>query len=71
MAPNSSVPRRIGQTRFMALALGVAGLLAGGVVEAQKPARWVSGELLVGFRAGVGPSGRHAFFRKHGACLRR
>jgi hypothetical protein len=29
--------------------------------------RWVGGELLVGFRAGVGPGERHALFRRHGA----
>ena len=67
--------------KFLAT-LGIAALLACAVAEAQRaeahrpahwgtsetrPSRWVSGELLVGFRAGVGPGGRHALYRKHGA----
>ena len=66
MTTHSFLARGRGPMRFAALALGMFALLAGGVAEAQRPTRWVSSELLVGFRAGVGPSGRHAFFRKHG-----
>ena len=51
-----------------ASALGIAALVSGGVAEAQQqPAQAVSGELLIGFRAGVGPSGRSAQYRAFGA----
>jgi subtilisin family serine protease len=57
-----------------ALAIGLAGLAAASVVLAQpqRPQqqtakRWVSGELLIGLRAGVGPAGRFKLFRDHGA----
>jgi thermitase len=50
-----------------ALALVMVALTAGGAAQAQQPRRAVSDELLVGFRAGVGPGGRFALFRDHGA----
>ena len=74
MTLNSILPRVSGAIRCAALTLTLATLLTGGVAQAQRagreghrPAHWVSGELLVGFRAGVGPSGRHELYRKHGA----
>lgn len=55
-------------SRFVAaLVLGASALLAGGTVQAQPPAQWVDGELLIGFRAGVGPAGRFKVYRDHGA----
>ena len=55
--------------RLTALVLGLAVLITGSVAQAQQPARWVDGELLVGFRAGTGPAGRYAFYRDHGASF--
>ena len=66
---------RAGQSplsRFAAaLVLGLAALLACGGAQAQgqRPAQWVEGELLIGFRAGVGPAGRSALYREHGATF--
>ncbi len=61
-------------TRVAAFAVGLAILLASGLAGAQgqsrvgkRAATWVSGELLVGFRAGVGAPGRYALYQKHGA----
>jgi subtilisin family serine protease len=65
---SSTTPHRgLASKHFAALALAVAAALATGVAEAGSPPRWVSGELLVGFRAGVGATGRHNMYRKHGA----
>jgi subtilisin family serine protease len=50
-----------------ALTFGLAGLMTAGGAQAQVPGRWAAGELLVGFRAGVGPVGRSAVFRDEGA----
>jgi thermitase len=50
-----------------ALALGLFAVLAGGKTQAQPPTQWVDGELLIGFRAGVGPAGRFNVYRDHGA----
>lgn len=58
---------RFGSNLAAALVLCMAALMAGGAAQAQQPTRWVDGELLVGFRAGVGPAGRHALYRDHGA----
>lgn len=52
-----------------ALALGMAALMAGSAAQAQQPTQWVDGELLVGFRAGVGPAGRYALYRDFGASF--
>jgi hypothetical protein len=38
-------------------------------VLARQPTRWTDGELLVGYRAGVGPLGRHKLWRDHGASV--
>ncbi len=57
----------------VALAMSLAIFLAAGQADAQgqnrdgRAARWVSGELLVGFRAGVGAPRRHGLYTKHGA----
>ena len=59
--------RRVIAARLLGLAM--AGLMACGVAEAQTPANWVKGELLVGFRAGVGPGQRHDFYRKNGTTF--
>jgi thermitase len=64
-----------GKRSLAALLLTFTALLAGVQVEAAPPVgaalrggrSWVSGELLVGFRAGVGAPGRHALYQKHGA----
>ena len=63
---------RIGRTatRATLLALSLAALLAAGRAQAEhggRPTRWISGELLVGLRAGVSPGGRHSLFLKHEA----
>lgn len=60
---------RFGSNLAAALALSVAALVAGGAAQAQQPTRWVDGELLVGFRAGVGAAGRYALYRDHGASF--
>ena len=66
-----------GTSRVVALVLALTVLLAGAVAEAARPVdtpirsarSWVGGELLVGFRAGVGAPGRHALYQKHGAVF--
>jgi thermitase len=63
------LPAASGSKCAAALALGLAALLAGGAAQAQQPAQWVAGELMVGFRAGVGPAGRAAVYRDHGATF--
>jgi subtilisin family serine protease len=65
--PDGRPRRPIWSNLVAALALGLAALMAGGAAQAQQARRWVSGELLVGFRAGVGPAARFALFRDHGA----
>lgn len=74
--PAVTAGRSAGQTRppfgaslAAALVLGMAVLVAGGAAQAQQPNRWVDGELLIGFRAGVGPAGRFAIYRDHGASF--
>jgi thermitase len=79
MKPQSTVPSaerrhpqglrglRCASKLTAALALVMAALTAGGAAQAQQPRRAVSDELLVGFRAGVGPGGRFRLFRDHGA----
>lgn len=52
-----------------ALAFAMGALLAGGAAQAQEPSRWIEGELIVGLRAGIGPVGRAALFRDHGASF--
>ena len=74
---NVSLAKARHSLHLTVLGLGLASLLAGALAQAQmlrgpgrdglKPAHWVSGELLVGFRAGVAPSGRHALYRRHEA----
>lgn len=59
----------IGSRLFVALAFGLSLLLASGTADAQRQARWVEGELLIGFRAGVGPAGRFKLYRDHGAAF--
>lgn len=44
-------------------------LLTAGTAQAQPPTRWVDGELMIGFRAGVGPAGRSAVYRDLGAAF--
>lgn len=51
------------------LVLCMVALMAGGVAQAQQPTQWVDDELLVGFRAGVGPASRHALYRGLGASF--
>jgi subtilisin family serine protease len=72
------VRARMGSQPVAALVLGLAALLAGGAVQARQPARVVqalqpvravAGELLVGLRAGVGPSGHYALFQNVGATF--
>jgi subtilisin family serine protease len=55
----------------LAAALALCGALLGtlGPAQAAPPARWASGELLVGLRAGVGPAARFKLLRDHGASL--
>jgi len=60
---------RFGLNLAAALALCMTTLLACGATQAQQSTRWVDGELLIGFRAGVGPAGRHALYRDHGASF--
>ena len=70
---------QLGSKLALALTFGMAAMLAGSEVQAQVqapaqvrpqiPSRWVDGELLIGFRAGVGPSGRSAIFRNAGASF--
>jgi thermitase len=63
--PHPSFVGRLAAT----LALVLATLLAGGNAQAQQPTQWVDGELLIGFRAGVGPSARSRIYRDHGATF--
>ena len=51
------------------LALSLGALVVGGNAQAQPPTQWVGGELLIGFRAGVGPAGRSKLYRDHGATF--
>lgn len=60
---------RAGLNFAAALIFCMAALLACGATQAQQPTRWVDGELLIGFRAGVGPAGRYALYRDHGASF--
>lgn len=54
-------------TALLGLLIGLASspLPAAG----QQPTRWVAGELVVGFRAGVSPTLRTGFYRAHGATF--
>ena len=61
-------PSRLGLAVRLAFATLAALMVCVGA-EARPPARWVKGELLVGFRAGVGPGDRHAFYGKQGATF--
>jgi subtilisin family serine protease len=63
--PNAGLIRR----RSAVLALCLAAVAAATPVQARQPARWADGELLVGYRAGVGPLGRHKLWRDHGASV--
>lgn len=51
------------------LLLGLGLLFAAGAAQAQPPTQWVDGELLIAFRAGVGPAGRSAVYRDFGATF--
>jgi subtilisin family serine protease len=51
------------------LTLCLTTLAAIGPVQARQPKQWAYGELIVGYRAGVGPIGRHKLFRDHGASV--
>lgn len=51
------------------LTLALATLVVSGTAQAQPPTQWVDGELLIGFRAGVGPAGRFKLYRDHGATF--
>lgn len=51
------------------LALCLTALAGFGTAQARQPTHWVDGELIVGYRAGVGPVGRHNLFRDHGASV--
>jgi len=53
-------------SRTAGLILGIVALLTAASTLAQGPTRWVDGELLIGFRAGVGPLGRNALYRSIG-----
>jgi len=56
--------------RWAASSLALAAsLLATGAIAAPQPPRWVSGELIVAFRAGVSPTQRFNIFRNHGATV--
>ena len=52
---------------FLALVLGVVAVLPAGAAPVKVQPTWVAGELLVGFRAGVGPTREQAIYRAHGA----
>jgi hypothetical protein len=67
--PSGRSRTRFGVNLAATLALAIATLVAGGAAQAQPPNRWVDGELLIGFRAGVGPAGRFAIYRDHGATF--
>ena len=45
------------------------GAFPSGAAQAKAPDRWVAGELLVGLRAGVGPTRAQGLFRAHGATV--
>lgn len=59
--PGSGWGQRTGAS--LALALALSSLCLSGTAVAQQPTQWVSGELLIGFRAGVGPAQRSALYR--------
>ena len=52
-----------------ALAVVIAVAFPSGAAQAKAPDRWVAGELLVGLRAGVGPTRAQGLFRAHGATV--
>jgi subtilisin family serine protease len=57
-------------TRFGAvLTIALAACIAAGAAHAQQPTEWVRDELLVGFRAGVGPPARAAVYSSLGATF--
>jgi thermitase len=68
--------RRVGRSRpsfvqglaaTLTVTLGM--LVLAGTAQAKPPTQWVDGELLIGFRAGVGPAGRFKLYRDHGATF--
>jgi subtilisin family serine protease len=63
--PNAGVVRRTGA----GLALCLAAIAAVTPVHARQPSQWADGELMVGYRAGVGAVGRHKLWRDHGASV--
>lgn len=44
-------------------------LAAFGMTQVRQPTHWADGELMVGYRAGVGPAWRHKLFLDHGASV--
>jgi thermitase len=67
--PTGRSRSRIGARLVAALALGISTLAISAAAQAQQPTQWVDGELLIGFRAGVGPVGRSAVYRDFGATF--
>ena len=69
-ASGRALPRTSYGPKFVAaLTIGLGALLTGAAAQAQQATQWIDGELLIGFRAGVGPAGRSALYRELGATF--
>lgn len=64
---NAHQTRAWGSHGLKLAATALAAWMATGPALAHRPERFVEGELLIGLRAGVGPTGRFKLLREHGA----
>ena len=69
--PARRSPMRLGSHLLLVLALVLSShaALAAPSIQARRPTQFVSGELLVGLRAAVGPGRAQALYRAHGAAV--
>lgn len=64
---NARQPRALGATSLKLAVTALAAWMLMGPALAHRPERFIEDELLVGLRAGVGPTGRFKLLREHGA----
>ena len=64
---NAPQPRALGAAGLKLAATALAAWMAMAPALAHRPERFAEGELLIGLRAGVGPTGRFKLLRDHGA----
>ncbi|MGZ8815801.1 MAG: S8 family serine peptidase, partial [Mycobacterium sp.] len=63
-------PRGLHWVAVLVLSIALAGPSPAEAAQAKAtPTQWVSGELLIGFRAGVGPTRAQAIYRAHAATV--